>query len=124
MEPLKQNPNCRDTFVTLRIYSEQTSPDVMTDTLGLQPTAVRRHGEPLDEDRTEQRYAWHSWRLSSAEAVASTVCELHMDWLLDQLAPRADALHALQSQRCLTHVELYWLSAHGHWGPTLLATHA
>ena len=62
---------------------------------------------------------FHGWFLSSEEAIDSTDSREHVDWLIDQILPCADALRGLLDEDCRIDVSCYWRSNNGHGGPTL-----
>ena len=42
------------------------------------------------------------------------------DWILDQIEPRALALAGIQARAAEVSLSCFWVSAHGHGGPSLL----
>jgi hypothetical protein len=114
---LSDYPTCEQTHVTLRVYPESLDPGELTARLGLEPTCWQRKGEA---SKPGGRVAsLHGWFLSSEGVLPSRDVGRHLDWLLAQLLPRAEALLALQGEGCRLDVFCFWVSASGHGGPTV-----
>lgn len=101
---------CKATYATLRIYG--VPPDDVTETLGLQPSETQRA-------TTDRVVRPNGWFLSSKERISSRDVRQHLDWLLDCLLPKADALARLRGIGATADISSYWLSASGHGGPTI-----
>jgi hypothetical protein len=79
-----------------------------------------RAGEPIQgRSRRAKPAQINGWFLTSKFAVVSRDTRRHLDWLLDHLAGREDALKLLQSEGCRMDICCFWASASGHGGPTL-----
>ncbi|MBB5344470.1 hypothetical protein HDF10_002449 [Edaphobacter lichenicola] len=62
----------------------------------------------------------NAWFLSSEEYVSSRDARHHLDWLLDRLRRKAEALRDLQEKPCVKmYVSCPWWSQHGGGGPSL-----
>ena len=104
---------CEATHATLAIYN--LPPGEVTSALGLQATTEYRRG--VDPANHPSRI--DAWLLESAGSVSSRDARRHIDWLLDQLMPRKNALLALVERGARVTIHCYWLSASGHGGPTI-----
>jgi Domain of unknown function (DUF4279) len=111
-------PSCRSTYATLRILCPgDAAPETVTQRLGVEPTRTQRRGEKID--KTVGGISQAGWFLSSQGKIKSRDVRRHIDSLLDQVAPNASVLVALQSEGYTADVFCYWLSESGHGGPTL-----
>ena len=111
---------CARTYGTLCIYHDDLDPEAVSSELGLLPTEAQVKGvSPRPGSRPPARVG--AWFLSSQRMLASRDVRRHIDWLLELLEPRADALKRLQKAGCKTVVSCYWQSAFGHGGPMLTA---
>lgn len=108
-------PTCEETYATLRIYPGEFDPDEVTRRLGIDPTEVQRVGER--HGRTTRKT--NGWFLRSQDRVESRDARRHIDWLLDQLEPAANALSELRASGAEVDISCYWLSASGHGGPSV-----
>jgi len=121
MDQRKYNDNCETcerTVVELRVYSEKLTPAAMSRILGLSPTVGATKGELLKSGSRQRLGPVNSWILSSELKVDSKDARRHLDWLLDQLLPVADALRALgQNPQITLFVTCIWWSAFGGGGP-------
>jgi hypothetical protein len=108
------------TRATLRIYPERFEPEEVTKRLGIEPSSWQRRGEPWKSAVTPNRvYPLHGWFLTTRGALPSRDARKHLDWLLERLVPRADAVQSLQADGCRMDICCYWASRSGHGGPTL-----
>jgi hypothetical protein len=108
---------CLETFSTLRIFSEDISPDVIGSILGVEATKKRpRDLSSPYRPRRETNY----WEWCTSESVAAPDNMVHLQAIVARLLPRRDALKRLQDQGCQTDITNYWVSA-GQGGPSLSA---
>lgn len=112
-------PTCRRTYATLRIYPGELDPTEVTRYLGIQPSLCQWHGKRQQPAKLTYSAMNNGWFLSSKGAVDSKDSRQHIDWLLEQLLPKADALWKLQLLGARMDVCCYWESAEGHGGPVL-----
>ena len=112
-------PTCARTFATLRIYPERLTPAEVTSRLGIEPSRSQQKGDPLTKSKQPVFARMHGWFLTSEGAVESRDVRRHLDWLLEQLGPRADAVRSLQADGCSMDISCYWLSFSGHGGPSV-----
>lgn len=91
-------------YASVRICGPDLDPLDVTLALRLPPDHVHRNGEPrlvrTRNGSVEERSPYQAgmWSMSSEQWVHSPRLALHLEWLLDQLEPRAAALSALRTQ--------------------------
>lgn len=113
-------PTCARTYATLCVYPGDVDPDEVTARLGIEPSERQRRGEVSPRpDRPPRAATLNGWFLGSRGRVDSRDSRRHIDWLLDRLEPKAEALRALQATGCRMSISCYWLSRSGHGGPTV-----
>lgn len=111
---------CAETYATLCIYPGDLDPDAISSRLGIQPSDHQRRGEIVTRaDRPTRVATINGWFLSTRNQVDSRDSRRHIDWLLDRLTAKAEAIRSLQEQGCRTEMTCYWLSRDGHGGPTI-----
>ncbi|MHC5539745.1 DUF4279 domain-containing protein [Singulisphaera rosea] len=109
-----------ETFATFRVYPGEMDPSMITDRLRLQPSSWQRQGELVFSSRRPPRPApINGWFLTSRDQVDSRDSRPHIDWLLDRLTPKAEAVRALQDEGCKMDISCFWLSKLGNGGPEL-----
>src|SRR4051812_35833881 len=92
---------CAKTHATLLIYPGDIDPVVVTERLGIEPTCWQRRGEVIPRPGRPPKIAPVSgWFLKSKGEVESRDSRRHIDWLLDLVAPKADAVRSLQEIGC------------------------
>ena len=106
---------CAATFATLRIYPGDLQPASVTESLGIEPSRIQQRGDL----RGKRKLKLNGWFLRSEHEVESLDLRCHLDWILDQVESKADALGQLQEAGVKADVFCYWLSKHGHGGPTI-----
>lgn len=93
----------REAHVAVRFFGESFDPLVATQTLRLPPDHAHRAGEPRLYRTKAGRIVEHPvrrsgmWSMSSREIVRSAKLATHIEWMLGQLEPRADAVRSLLS---------------------------
>ena len=113
-------PTCAKTYATLCIYPGDTDPTAITDRLGIEPSNWQRLGEVMQRAGRPPNVALiNGWILESWGQVASRDSRCHIDWLLDRVAPKVDAVRSLQEMGCRMEISYCWLSRSGHGGPTV-----
>lgn len=111
-------PTCQRTYATLRIYPGQLDPTEVTSRLGIEPSSFQRRGETTSAGARQARL--HGWFLTSEGAVESEDIRRHLDWLLEQIVSRDEAVYSLQADGCVMDVSCFWISRSGHGGPSVL----
>ena len=79
---------------TLRIYGKIEDMSVIGMRLGLEPTRVRRRGEPIEG--TSERYQHDFWEMT-APVVRDRPLEDHLAWLKSRLLPRGSVLRDIRT---------------------------
>ncbi len=110
---------CAKTYATLRIYPGSIDPSEVTRRLEITPSVIRRKGERRKKDNPRSVSKINAWFLTSQSTVISKDTRRHIDWLIDQVVPRKDALLTLQQEGVAMDISNYWLSQHGDGGPAL-----
>ena len=111
-------PTCDRTYVTLCVTGEDLVPVDVSAALGIEPSYVNVRGERRRPYSSAVNILG-GWFLSSQGLVSSADVRLHLDWLLNQLVAKNDALQWVRAQGWSPVVSCYWASAHGHGGPDL-----
>jgi Domain of unknown function (DUF4279) len=115
----KANPNCAETFASLRLYGDQLVPEEISRLLGTDPSDSAPKGLQTASPSGKSRIASTGrWILQSCDDVASANLEDHIAWLLDRLDKAGiepDRLPGVGR----ADVFCYWSSASGHGGPEL-----
>jgi hypothetical protein len=113
-------PSCEKTYATLRLYPGDTDPSSVTERLGIEPTEWQSRNQPLQRaGRSLKTPEINGWFLSSRGHVESGDSRRHIDWLLDRMAPKVEAILGLQEAGCRMNISCYWLSRSGNGGPTV-----
>ena len=106
---------CIETYATLRIYPNE-SPETVTTQLGISPTRVQEKG---DRSKTGVPFTTHGWFLCSRNFCSSRDIRRHLDWILEKITSKRNVIQLLCGDGTKADISCYWLSAHGHGGPTL-----
>ena len=91
-------------YATVRFMGQSLDPLSVTMALRLPPDHMHRNGEPrlvrTKRGKVEERspYRGGQWSMSSESWVQSPRLEVHLEWLLKQLEPKAEAVAQLISQ--------------------------
>jgi hypothetical protein len=113
-------PTCARTYATLCVYPGEVDPAEITDRLGIEPSSWQRRGEVTERaDRPPKVATINGWFLGSKGRVESRDSRRHIDWLLDRVMPRAEAVRSLREKGCQMVINCYWLSRSGHGGPMI-----
>lgn len=124
MEYIDDFGACERTYATLCVYTQAVDPAVVTESLCVQPSNWQRVGElpttaPKNPRRMPRPATLNAWFLESESHVTSRDVRRHIDWVLDQVVGKSEALLALQELGCIMVVNCFWLSACGHGGPII-----
>jgi len=115
-------PSCHTTYATLCIYPGDVDPAAITDRLGIEPSNWQRRGEVTQRPGRAPKVApLDGWFLMSRGQVESRDSRRHIDWLLDRLESRAEAVRSLREVGCRLEIACYWLARRSNGGPTLPA---
>jgi hypothetical protein len=96
-------------------------PEVVTSTMAIQPTHALTVGDKIEGIKGRSTIVKvNSWTLSSEPHVDSFDFRDHIEWLLQQLEPRAKTLQAFQEEAGIRMwCTCIWWSRHGSGGPVL-----
>ena len=108
-------PTCLDTFVTLRIESNEVDPERVAKELRITPSSVQTKGHL----RNRRKIELNAWFLSSERNVKSKDSRRHIDWLLAKLHPKRLIIKKMCKKGFRIDISCYWTSTQGHGGPTL-----
>jgi hypothetical protein len=110
------------TCAQLCIYSGEIQASKVTELMCLSPSRTVTKGEasaPNSRGLVRVR-TLNGWFLSSEEHVQSKDLRRHLDWVVSQLQPHAEALRFLQQQpNVRMYVSCPWWARHGGGGPSL-----
>lgn len=119
-------PTCERTCVELRIYlPEHLDPAAVTERLGITPSDAHREGDWLPGRVGAGRRASRSlWTLSSEGSCASLDMRRHLDWVIEHIGDKSEALTELQQVDGVSmHLHCIWWAAQDHSGPTIWPVH-
>ncbi|MBX3115237.1 MAG: DUF4279 domain-containing protein [Fimbriimonadaceae bacterium] len=108
-------PTCRQTYVSL-CFRGNADPNSITQSLCIEPV---RSSAPGDLSLTGQIRMDSNWVFSSEGLVDSRDTLHHLDWLLQNLNGKDDAINKLQDEGWKACIWVFWDSKSGHGGPTL-----
>jgi hypothetical protein len=111
--------SCEETYVTLRVYSDDIDPEAISARLGITPSKSQVRGSHPPTTAAPVVPKAHGWFLSSKGHVQSRDSRRHIDWLLDHLEPALPALRELLAHGARADISCFWVRAWGHSGPTL-----
>ncbi len=113
----KANPNCAQTFASLRLFGDQLQPDEVSRLLNLKPTESAPKGlETVAPSGKSRISPTGRWILESQEHVHSTDSQDHIAWLLDQL-DKSGAVPCKIPGVGRADICCFWLGATGNGGP-------
>jgi hypothetical protein len=107
---------CLETYATVRIWSNDLTPDEISDALGIEPTRKFGKGE-LHAAGKLQRKA-NGWFYSTEQLTDTKEFEQHLDLILRTFKEKAEALKSLRAKNCQMDICTYWVS-NGQGGPEL-----
>jgi hypothetical protein len=110
-----QYRSCTRTYSTLRIYTNNSHPDVITSLLKIGPTRISIAGP----NGPRGRIVVNGWFLTTKGRLRSRDSRRHLDWLLDKIEPVSEQILALQRQGMSMDISSFWESASGNGGPTI-----
>jgi hypothetical protein len=106
-----------DVWVGLTITGD-FDPNDVTWRLGLEPTHARLKGEVRPPSAPRET---STWAIDSEKWIAADTIEPHLEWLLDLLEPRADALAAIVANGAFAYADCFWASPGRSGGPWIEA---
>src|SRR5262245_14196170 len=116
---LDENPNCEETYVSLRLAGDDLVPEEVERVTGLRSEFGAAKGE-LRRSRTgrETRQRTGVWGISSRDHVTSTSVERHILYLLEKVEPvRDNFLTVAGAQGATADFMCYWVRLADQGGP-------
>jgi uncharacterized protein DUF4279 len=110
---------CKETSAAFRIIHPALDPDTISQQLGLRPSWAWRKGQPRGRRNIPSRSG--IWGLDTEGVLTSRDLRRHLDWLLDQLEPKAEVLEELRGQGYAMDIFCLWCRLGGTGGPILSA---
>ena len=110
--------SCHETFVTLRIYSDDLSPEEISKSLKTEPSESVTKGDVYGI-KTKKIRKHNGWFLTSEGSIESKDCRRHFDFLADKIISFKPYLKELQNKGCKIDISCFWSSEQGQGGPTL-----
>ena len=111
------NPNCAETFASLRLYGDDLVPGEISRLLQLEPAdSATKNLETISSSGKSRRAPTGRWIFQTRGRVESNNLELHIDWILDQIQTLGGKLDTLPGVE-KADIFCYWCSATGHGGP-------
>lgn len=108
-------PTCKETYATLRIFSDTLSPTEITTALGVVPSQSFAKGDEIQPGRQRR---FNGWLLTTEGSLTSRDTRRHIDSLLLKLRDSASGLAAVRSQGAEIDLCCFWAST-GQGGPLL-----
>jgi hypothetical protein len=110
--------SCHETFVTLRIYSDDITPEEITKILKTNPSDSVTKGDVYGI-KTKKNRNINGWFLTSEGFIESKDCRRHFDFLADKIISLKPKFIELQNKGCQIEIACFWSSENGQGGPTL-----
>jgi hypothetical protein len=106
---------------TFRIYHPDLEPEQLTELLEITPSIAWRSGEDAYGWRKRPGFKAPSggWLLSSRTVMRGNNASSHIDWLLDQLAGKANMIKDLQNRGFMIDVVVGWHATSWNTTPAL-----
>jgi hypothetical protein len=113
----ESNPNCAETFASLRLYGDALVPTEITRLFHIEPSDCANMGLESTSPSGKSRNApTGRWILQTKGNVQSTNLESHIEWILDRLEAAGIRIDILPGVK-RADIFCYWRSATGHGGP-------
>lgn len=110
----EQSGQLGDCGVTVRAYHVDNDPAEISDLLEIKPAKTQRVGDSSSLEGLAVNL--NGWFLESAVRVASQSFDAHLNWIIEQLMPKAVALAELRRRGWAVDVMACW-SEGGFGGP-------
>jgi hypothetical protein len=107
--------SCSRTYSTLRIYTNESPPDIATKILKIKPSSISR---PETKGPAGRRYV-NGWFLTTQGKLKSRDSRRHIDWILDKIEPASKKILEMQKNGISIDICCFWGSATGNGGPTI-----
>lgn len=112
-------PTCEQTYGTLCILGADMDPHEITSLLGIQPSESQIAGQSRASRSGPIVHKLSGWFLSTKEHVNSKDSRDHIDWILNHLVGKDNAITEIHQRGWDACLSIYWVSLSGHGGPTL-----
>ena len=109
-------PTCKETHASLRIFSDDVGPSVITTMLGIAPSKIFAKGDVFGSRGAVRKF--NGWFLSSEQAVDSKDTRRHIDWIISKIRDKSVEVAELQAKGFDIDITCLWLST-GQGGPIL-----
>ncbi|MNS07312.1 hypothetical protein D3C72_387520 [compost metagenome] len=109
-------PTCKNTFASLRIFSDTVSPTDITTRLKLDPTDFFNKGDAMDSRGGSRRF--NGWFLSSENFINSRDTRRHIDWVLAKIKDKTHEISSLYTDGAEIDISCIWIST-GQGGPVI-----
>jgi hypothetical protein len=113
---METNPNCSETYASLRLVGASIDPGAITRALGIQPTFQIHVGDVLPKGTRPRSEG--IWAVSTEGRVRSSALEDHILALLQDLPSE---FRSFIPENCRCEIQCVWRSATGYGGPSLSA---
>ncbi|WHI45930.1 DUF4279 domain-containing protein [Microbulbifer sp. TRSA001] len=110
-------PTCDETYITLRIYCGEISPDVVTEILGIKASDKIYKGKTVNGRKRPA--ILNGWFLTSEGKVDSLDSRAHLHWLFRLIDGKESPLNQVTKLVDNVYISCYWRSKSGHGGPKL-----
>ena len=98
---------CTETFATLRIFSADIAPKIISARLGLSPTSENERDE---KSTYRPRRENHSWSWSTKDTNSSVQSQDHIQAIIVLLQPKKLELTELRNDGCKIDIFCFWTS--------------
>ncbi|MEH6548911.1 MAG: DUF4279 domain-containing protein [Pseudomonadales bacterium] len=102
-----EDPTCLRTYATLRVYTGAMSPQIVSDTLAIEPTRIWHKGSTETVVPRER----NAWFLTSRGAIESRDTRRHIDWIIQCLEGASSLLADVRAAGGNTDIICLWHSA-------------
>ena len=104
---------CYETFVTLRIYTKEKNPQLITKILSIEPSSITLKGEGRKNNYV------NGWFLSSKNFINSKDLRRHIDWIIEAIKNKKKYITNFLDEGFDIDIICYWSSKNGTGGPIL-----
>src|SRR5882672_10386625 len=101
-------PTCVETYSTLRIFSDDLTPDEITKFLKTKPTRSFRKGDSHARGKLQRKT--NGWFYSTKKLSSSKDTRRHIDLILTAFGRKIDLVKKLQRKGCKIDISSYWVS--------------
>jgi Domain of unknown function (DUF4279) len=114
---VEANPNCAETFASLRLYGDALVPEDISRVIHLEPTDSASKGMKIVVSSGKSRSApTGRWIVQTRGKISSANLEEHIKWILDRLEQFSISVENLPGVE-RADIFCYWRSATGQGGP-------